>query len=200
MSENGKPTRQEQAQLTRQRLFDAAYSLLTEKDFKDITISEIVKRAGVSIGTFYLYYTSKLDVYYQTYVLADRYFAQSVAPRVQTGDTLTRLLAYFDDYAHYNSDYTSVKLTSLLYNGENKCFLREDAGEGMHTVLLSIVRYGLSTGELDRTLTEQDICDFLMNAVRGLVYNWCIRDGEYDLKEAMRPYVTRLYRSVALDS
>lgn len=39
-------SRQEQAQQTRQRLFDAAYSLLQEKDFKDITINEIVSRAG----------------------------------------------------------------------------------------------------------------------------------------------------------
>ncbi len=187
-------TRQEQAQQTKRRLFDAAYSLLQQKEFKDITIGEIVMRAGVSTGTFYLYYTSKLDVYYQTYVLADAYFLEEVAPRVQTGSTLARLLIYFDDYAHYNSDYSSIKLTKLLYNGENDCFLRQD--DGMHSVLLGIVRYGLSAGELDDAMTDNEHCAFLMHMARGLVYDWCIHDGVYDLKDAMRAAMERLYKAI----
>ena len=190
-----KPTRQAQAQQTKRRLFDAAYSLLQEKDFRDITISDIVLRAGVSTGTFYLYYTSKLDVYYQTYVLADAYFLEVVSPRVQSGGTLDRLLVYFDDYAHYNSDYTSIKLTKLLYNGENDCFLRRD--EGMHSVLAGIIQYGLSAGELDDAMTADEHCAFLMNMARGLVYDWCIGNGTYDLKDAMRKAITRLYRAIA---
>lgn len=187
-------SRQEQAQQTKRRLFDAAYSLLQEKEFKDITIGEIVMRAGVSTGTFYLYYTSKLDVYYQTYVLADAYFLDKVWPRVQTGNTLARLLIYFDDYAHYNSDYSSIKLTKLLYNGENDCFLRQD--EGMHSVLLGIVRYGLCAGELDDAMTDNEHCAFLMHMARGLVYDWCIHDGAYDLKDAMQAAMERLYKAI----
>ena len=187
-------SRQAQAQQTKRRLFDAAYSLLAQKDFKDITISDIVMRAGVSTGTFYLYYTSKLDVYYQTYVLADAYFLSEVAPRVQKGSTPDRLLVYFDDYAHYNSDHTSIKLTKLLYNGENACFLRRD--EGMHSVLAGIVRYGLSVGELDDTMTETEHCAFLMNMARGLVYDWCIGNGAFDLKNAMHQTMARLYRAI----
>lgn len=194
LEQNEKISRQEQAQITKQKLFDAAYSLLQQKDFKDITINDIVARAGVSTGTFYLYYMSKLDVYYQTYVLADAYFLSEVAPRVMTGSTLDRLLTYFDDYAHYNSDYTSIKLTKLLYNGENACFLRQD--EGMHSVLVGIVEYGLVAGELDDTMSVKAHCAFLMNMARGLVYDWCIRDGAYDLKDAMRAAMLRLYRAV----
>lgn len=189
-------TRQEQAQQTKRRLFDAAYSLLQEKDFKDITIGDIVTRAGVSAGTFYLYYQSKLDAYYQTYLLADAYFAKEVAPKLQAGSTLQKLLVFFDDYANYNSDYTGLKLTKLLYNSENKCFLRQDVEEGMHSVLLTVVQEGLATGALDGSMTDIEICDFLMSAVRGLVYDWCIHDGDFDLKEAMRRYVLRLYRGI----
>ncbi len=197
MKPDEKLTRQEQGQITRRNLFDAAYSLLQEKDFKDITINDIVTRAGVSVGAFYLYYESKLDVYYQTYTLADAYFADEVAPRVTAGGTRERLLTFFNDYAHYNSDYTSIKLTKLLYNGDNRCFIREDNGRGMRAVLQTIVTYGLQTGELDGEMTREEICDFFMNAARGLVYDWCIRDGDFDLRQAMAAYVARLYKAVA---
>ena len=66
--------RSEQAHQTRQRLFDAAYALLQVVPFENITIRNIVELAGVSTGTFYLYFPSKLDVYYETYVIADKYF------------------------------------------------------------------------------------------------------------------------------
>ena len=188
--------RKEQAQQTRRRLFDSAYQLLKEKAFESISIKEIASRAGVSTGTFYLYFPSKLDVYYQTYIMAEEYFSRIVSRQVQTGSAKERLLIFFHEYACYNSDYTSIKLTKLLYNGNNRCFLRETSGEGMFPLLKDILRYGIQQGELDATMHIEDMCQFLMNAVRGLTYHWCISDGSYDIKEATRRYVLRLYRSI----
>ena len=196
MGDIRKRTRYEQAQQTKQRLFDAAYSLLQEKDFKDITIQDIVKRSGVSTGTFYLYYSSKLDVYYQTYVLSDIYFAETVRSLVSSGDTYSRLMTYFDHYALYNASISGIKLATLLFNSQNRCFLRNSVPDGMLPVLHTITEYGLMAGDLDDTMTAEQIDSFLMDAVRGLVYNWCIREGSFDLREAMRTYVSRLYRSI----
>lgn len=191
-------SRQEQAQQTRQRLFDAAYSLLQEKDFKDITINEIVSRAGVAPGTFYLYYESKLDVYYQTYVLSDAYFLEVVAPLVKEGSTRERLLRYFSSYAYYNAVHSNIKLTRLLYNGENRNFLRQCAG--MYTILHDIVSYGLAAGELDRALTADAHCSLLMDLARGLVYRWCISDAAFPLTAAMHDAINRLYLAIRAPS
>lgn len=43
-------------------LFNTAYELFTTKGFNKTTISDIVEKAGVAKGTFYLYFTDKLDV------------------------------------------------------------------------------------------------------------------------------------------
>ena len=43
-------------------LYTAAYDLFTEKGKKDTAISDIVKKAGVAKGTFYLYFKDKYDV------------------------------------------------------------------------------------------------------------------------------------------
>ena len=43
-------------------LYTAAYDLFTEKGIKDTAISDIVKKAGVAKGTFYLYFKDKYDV------------------------------------------------------------------------------------------------------------------------------------------
>ena len=59
-----KTKRQLQAEQTKDRLFNAAVDLLSERDFDDITIRDIVARANVSIGTFYNYYSTKMEVFY----------------------------------------------------------------------------------------------------------------------------------------
>ena len=43
-------------------LYDAAYDLFTTKGINDTAISEIVKKAGVAKGTFYLYFKDKYDI------------------------------------------------------------------------------------------------------------------------------------------
>lgn len=43
-------------------LYDAAYDLFTTKGINNTAISEIVKKAGVAKGTFYLYFKDKYDI------------------------------------------------------------------------------------------------------------------------------------------
>ncbi|WBW96843.1 TetR/AcrR family transcriptional regulator [Oceanirhabdus sp. W0125-5] len=44
------------------KLFEAAYDLFTSKGIHNTAISEIVKKAGVAKGTFYLYFQDKYDI------------------------------------------------------------------------------------------------------------------------------------------
>lgn len=47
---------------TRRRLYDASLALFQQKGFDDVQVDEIVKRAGVARGTFYLHYQGKDEV------------------------------------------------------------------------------------------------------------------------------------------
>lgn len=187
-------TRKEQAEKTKKALFESALMLLEQQDYETIKVRDIVRAANVSIGSFYNYYTTKLDVYYETYVLADRFFEETVAPQLTQPTLRERLLFFFDYYARYSSDITSIKLTKLLYNSENKCFNRRSE-IGMRPVLIRTLQWGIEQGALRQgSDTAEEIASFLMNAVHGLVYGWCIEDGAFDLRQAMARYVDTLLR------
>src|SRR5581483_3801219 len=47
---------------TRQRLGSAMISLIAEKPIDDITVQEVLKRAGVGRSTFYLHFRDKNDL------------------------------------------------------------------------------------------------------------------------------------------
>ena len=47
---------------TRKAIFDACVSLIEEKDFQKITVNEIVERADINRGTFYLHFEDKYEM------------------------------------------------------------------------------------------------------------------------------------------
>lgn len=188
-----KTSRQKQAEETKRHIFQVALKMLDERGYEAIKVRDIVEAAQVSVGTFYNYYTTKLDVFYETYRLADEYFEQTVAPTLTQATARERILRFFDEYARYSSEVTDMRLTKLLYNSDNHWFCRESE-TGMVPLLREQVRFGLDRGELSGR-DANEITQFLMIAARGLVYNWCTRNGEYPLRPAMKAFVERLLRA-----
>lgn len=190
--EKGK--RQIQAEQTKDKLFYAADALLSEKKYEDITIRDIISRAGVSIGTFYHYFPTKLDVFYETYRVADHYFEEVVAPRLREGTAYENILKFGEYYARYSCDQTHPQLIYLLYNARNPHFNR-DYEHGMTGLLTQVIRKGIDSGEIRSEDTAHEITEFLMVSMRGLVYNWATMEQSYDLPQRMAWYLPRLLKA-----
>lgn len=186
--------RSQKAEETKRHIFQVALRLLDERNFEEIKVRDIVTAAQVSIGTFYNYYHTKLDVFYETYQMADEYFAQTVAPQLTQPDVRDRILLFFDEYAKYSSEITDLSLTKVLYNSDNTCFDRAK-DYGIRQVLEAQVQYGLDTQALCSDVCASEIANFLLVATRGLVYNWCTHDGSYPIRPAMARFVSRLLRA-----
>lgn len=188
-----KKTRHQQAEETKRHIFDTALALLDSRGFESITVRDIVKEANVSIGSFYHYFSSKLDVYYETYHLADEYFDTVVKPTLAGKPLKEAILLYFDYYAKYSNEITGLALTKVLYNSQNKYFDRESE-TGMHKVLEDLLQQGIDRKELLSKEPACEIAQFFLTAVRGKIYNWCTNDGAYDLREGVREYVKKLLK------
>ncbi|WP_209441014.1 hypothetical protein [Paenibacillus maysiensis] len=62
----------------------------------------------------------------------------------------------------------------------------------MQNILQQIIERGQAVGELDQSMTSEEITDYLFIAARGVMYNWCLHDGDSDLIVNMREYMSRL--------
>lgn len=75
-----RPPQQARSQRTLDRILDAAEALVAAKGFEDTPVSEIVARAGSSVGAFYARFRDKDGLLHALY---DRYYEQAIA----TADT-----------------------------------------------------------------------------------------------------------------
>ncbi|ADQ39918.1 transcriptional regulator, TetR family [Caldicellulosiruptor acetigenus I77R1B] len=90
------------------RLLDAAYSLFIEKGITATAIDEIVKKAGVAKGTFYLYFKDKEDILEKLILKKSSEIVRKALQEVSTKNFPTTVdkflffLEYIIDYLNKN--------------------------------------------------------------------------------------------------
>jgi AcrR family transcriptional regulator len=186
------PTRRElQADSTKKRIYEIAFGLMDERGFNDATIIEICEKAGVSIGTFYNYFSSKEEIFFDIYKKADEYFRGNVARSLERSNAgaIGKIILFFRHYAKYNQKQGFLR-TNQLYDTKNKLFIVK--GRYMQELLRTIVDSGLAIGEIKSEMDPDEITDFLFIACRGIVYDWCVNEAAYDLEACMGEYMKRL--------
>jgi len=189
-------SRQLQADRTRTLLYSIAVSLMEKQGFSNTTIEQIATKAGVSIGTFYHYFNSKEEIFYDIFKKADEYFETIVAPALYSADTtglsvFEQVITFFRYYAHYNLNRGLANITQL-YNTKNKIFVKK--GRFMQELLMQVLAKGMERGEFSSELSPDEATDYLFVVARGIVYDWCIHEGTYDLEQKMESYMRTLLR------
>jgi len=180
-----------QAQNTRERIYRTAVELMEKKGLGNITVEEICKRANVSVGSFYNCFKSKNDILNEIYSVADDYFLNVVAKDLTNGSTHDKIIRFFHYYADYNVN-RGIDFVVHLYNPQNTMFIKK--GRHMQLVLQKVIEEGQKIGEITTEKTAEEIVRFLFIAIRGVIYDWCLYKGQYDLVEFVDDYVGSLVK------
>jgi AcrR family transcriptional regulator len=187
--------RQEQALETKERIYSAAIDLMDQKGFENITIADISKKAGVSVGAFYHYFTSKNDILAEIFHKADEYFSTQVISGLKMESIPEKIVEYFDHYAKFNVN-SGVELTQQLYNPKIKFFIKKD--RPMLTILEDLIQEGQEKKEITTDEDPEELSRFLFVMARGIVFEWSVYDGCYDLVSQMHNYMAVLVSTLTI--
>lgn len=165
---------------TKNKIIQSANDLFTTKNFEAVKIADICKAAGVSIGAFYHYFTSKEDIINDAY----NDFDAAVEEMLESKTFPSRLeailyLLYFQvksicDRGHvFATCYFKNQLTNKEKNIINK-------DRYFYKQVLKEVTSAIDNGELHYEDAEK-LTDFLLRVTRGSIYDWCLHEGSYDL-------------------
>jgi AcrR family transcriptional regulator len=182
--------RQEKAAETKNRIYAAAIELMDRKGFEGITIADISKKAGVSVGAFYHYFDSKNDILAEIFRKADEYYSTRVLPALKvntnTKSVPNLIVEYFDYYAKFNIA-SGVEMTQNIFNPKIKFFIKK--GRPMHAILEDLIRNGQERHEIRSNASPEELARFLFILARGIVFEWSLYEGRYDLKATMHKYI-----------
>ncbi len=191
----GKPgekiSRKQQAENTRRKLADTALRLLRQQGLRPGGRGRYLPRGGRLQG--YLLRALRVEgPGAGGGVPGARPFLSRFPPgdRQDSGTGVERLLA-FGRYSlrHISSlgkDYLKVAYSSQMAPGRGPSPLASEE-RASHEIALRLVREAQEDGELRSDFPAEEIALVLVRAIRGLVIDWCLLDGGFDLVQAGEP-------------
>lgn len=188
-----KTSRQLQAEKTKHTIYITARKLIAENGFDNITIDEICRNAGISKGLYYHYYKSKDDIIIEGYSECDEYFETHVRNSLSEENYIDRIIEFID-YQILYADNLGIDVILQTYKSQiqhgNDFFVSD--GRTLPVILKEIINEGQHKGDIRMDIDADYIENYILRFSRGLIYDWCLHDGKYNIKESAHEAVSRL--------
>lgn len=178
---------------TKEALLEAIIELSKEKGYEKVTIREICQKAHISIGAFYHHYHSKEDLAKEAYYQIDRLITADFVELYEKQSSLENLYSLLEIYIKYVEDeagmiikeYYKIMMerTDISVFNPERLYYR-----ALKQILMNCAEDGVISRENDFT----ELTEYSIRFVRGLIFDWSVHDGSYDLSEQFRQDFTRL--------
>jgi AcrR family transcriptional regulator len=176
--------RTERGRRTLRALLDAAAQEFGAKGFHATGITDITRRAGVALGSFYTYFTSKEEIFRALVTDLSAQVKTHVTPHVQAApDALAKERAAFDHYLDFVSEQ------QLIYRIIDEAeFVAPDAYQDHYRSTVARIaarlQAGAAAGELRDGVGEVEAWAIAgMNVFLGLRYGVWGADSQIDIAE-----------------
>lgn len=188
------------ARNTKGKIISAAWKLFYEQGYDNTTVDEIVEESGTSKGSFYHYFDGKDALLSSLSVIFDEKYEELI-PTLRYVDSAVDKLLYLNQELFLlieNSisvDLLSRLLSSQLITKGSRHLLDQD--RTYYKLLRKILQEGQAAGELRRDLSLNEIIKNYAMLERGMMYDWCLCNGDYSLAQHARsvlPLMLQVYQ------
>lgn len=182
-------SRGKQAEQTKKRIYDTAIQLILKKGFDNVTLEEISKEVGIAKGLFYHYYKSKADLIVESYKIVDDDFRKRLAKLDKNASPADKILFTVGTMAKDARLY-KADLLKQIYKGQLEAgtgFFINRQRPFFKTVSDSIAALQ-AKGDMKKNMKPDEYAHFIMTVARGVLYDWCLYKGKYNVETAMKKY------------
>jgi len=187
--------RQIEALKTRKLIYETAMKLFEEYGFDNVKIMQICNAANVSTGAFYHHFEKKEEILVEQYRVVDRTFWTNLDDL--SADTyLGKVVEYMGKYS-LSAEKDGVRTVNEVYRvwltlRQGFPFIE---GEGATHGLKELLSSAQESGELDEDVDIEELIWDILIIVRGTIYYWCQKEGNFNLTQKTERIVSQFLYS-----
>ena len=169
---------------TRELIIQKSFILFLKHGIKEVSINEIIKSCSLSKGAFYHHFKGKQDLIVAGYSSCDDYFRENIFNNLEKKDIREKILEYLDFQMKY-ALIIGIDLMTQVYRvqiTEGTSFFLDKQRE-LPKGLENLIEEAKNTGEIDKKVNVEAITDEILVISRGIIYNWCLHKGDFDLRK-----------------
>lgn len=192
--------RTKKTKTTKKKIVSAAWKLFYEQGYDNTTVDDIVEESGTSKGSFYHYFEGKDALLSSLSILFDEKYEEIVPQIPEDMDAIDKLLYMNKELFGMIENTVSLELlarmfsTQLITKGERHLL---DQNRIYYRVLKKIIMEGQEKGQIRNDVTANELSKLYAMSERGLMYDWCICNGDYSLRSyasSVMPMFLRSFR------
>ena len=169
---------------TKGKIVSAAWQLFYRQGYDDTTIDEIVEASGTSRGSFYHYFEGKDALLSSLSYLFDEKYEELMETMDTNLSPIEKLIFLNQELFGMIENTVSVDLLCQLFSSQ---LITKGARHLLNTnrtyykLLRQITIEGQDLGLFKENLSVNDITKAYAMFERGLMYDWCLCNGDYSL-------------------
>ena len=169
---------------TKGRIVAAAWKLFYEQGYDETTVEDIILESATSKGSFYHYFEGKDALLGSLAMVFDEKYDELRDTMPPDMDAAEKLIHMNRELFTLIDNSVSVELLARLFStqlttkGEKHLL---DRSRSYFKVVQQVVREGQERCELRADLSANEITNAYAMFERAMMYDWCLRSGEYAL-------------------
>lgn len=169
---------------TKSRIVSAAWRLFYRQGYENTTIDDILEEAHASRGSFYHYFESKDSLPASLSYLFDEKYAELYESMDASMDPIEKLLFLNQELFLMIENTVEVGLLSRLFSSQlisssERSLL--DSNRMYYKLLRQLTIEAQQKGLFSSEYTANDITHAYAMFERGIMYDWCLSNGNYSL-------------------
>lgn len=179
--------RERRKEETRQRLIEAALSLMQEKPFDQISVEEITERADVAKGTFFNYFPTKehlLITYLQDMVDEVYDFLESLQPETAESqwEVMRQVMHFIAERDGRSLAITRSMFAACCHSEPLRQMVSSMIQEATQHAMLGFHK-GQATGEYRSDVSAEVLAHYAIRLYRICLMEWLMEQNETPLPE-----------------
>ncbi|MGG1664576.1 TetR/AcrR family transcriptional regulator [Brevibacillus sp. NRS-1366] len=191
--------RQEQALVTREKIYNSALKLIKEKGFENVLVEDITTSAGVAKGTFYNHFNSKENLLLYTFKKSDIFYleAYSKVKDINNFNDMIREFIFlsYQEIEKFGKEILRALCINLFSDESKSIFL--DKNRELYKCLIKIIEFGKKTSALNNNISIDYYVEKIVSFLLGIEIYWSMYNKDSCLASFSKESISTLVKGLS---
>ena len=192
------PPRQIKTKKTKDKILNAALKIMAKYGYEYLTVRNICEAAGVSNGTFYHHFSNKDDLLAQYLMKSYHEYLSSLENAATCDNFKDKIINAYVYYVRY-LQVSGIEFMSNYYSTKNKSLNSRHKKTERLLYTMSELEKAQKEGLVSNNETPDQMTIDICMTCQGVIFNWCIADGSFDLEKAINKMLSIYFSAIVTD-
>ncbi|MEG2287483.1 MAG: TetR/AcrR family transcriptional regulator [Ruthenibacterium sp.] len=189
-------TNQERARETESAILKAALKLGLAQGVDCISVRDVCREAGVSIGSFYHHFSSRQELIHRAFQMFDDTLRDSLPAHAAHPplEALTEILLRQTEFVMTEGGFAVTDYYKAILNDPGHSAVSPN--RAYYKAVVACVGRAAAANLFTVKLSDPEIAELCIQFVRGCIVDWCLHGQSYDVLEHVRTSLAVLLRGL----